>query len=326
MLKVAIVSGGYSSEYEVSILSGETVYNNLDRSKYDPYQVILNPDTWVLKRENGDEIALNKEDFTVDLNGETLTFDYVFIAIHGDPGENGVLQAYLDKLNIPYSTSGASTSTLTFDKGACKDYLQHTEVRLAASIMIRKGEHIDHDSILNSVGLPCFVKPNNGGSSCGISKVKEAGEFQAAIDLGFEEDDEVMVEQFIDGREITCGVYQTNGWPKSLGITEIVTENEFFDYEAKYTAGKADEITPADIESELAHECERLSVFMYDHLNCRGLTRFDFIVRDNELFYLEVNTVPGLAPASLIPKQAAYSGISLRELFSNIIEETYSVQ
>ena len=323
MLKVAIVSGGYSSEYDVSIQSGLTVYNNLDKSRYDAYSVIMNPDNWVLKRENGDEIALNKEDFSVVIDDKKLQFDYVFIAIHGDPGENGVLQEYLDKLNIPYSTCGVSTSQLTFDKDACKAYLKDTEVILAKSILVKKGDDVDAEEILNIVGIPCFVKPNNGGSSCGISKVKEAAEFQAALELGFTEDDEVMVEQFIDGREITCGVYKSHGKPCALAITEIITENEFFDYEAKYTAGKSDEITPADIPTSLAAECERLSIFMYEHLNCRGLCRFDFIVQNDELYYLEVNTVPGLSPASIIPKQAESSGIELRDLLSMVVEETY---
>ncbi|MBL4657697.1 MAG: ATP-grasp domain-containing protein, partial [Flavobacteriales bacterium] len=268
MLKVAIVSGGYSSEYEISIQSGETVYANLDKSHYDTYQVIIDPDKWFLKRENGDEIVLNKEDFTADLDGETLHFDYVFIAIHGDPGENGLLQDYLDNLNIPYSASGASTSKLAFDKGACKAYFEDTEVKLAASVLIHKGDDIDNAAVLDKVGLPCFVKPNNGGSSCGISKVKEEGELSAALDLAFEEDEAVLIEQFIDGREITCGVFQENGQPRSLGVTEIITENEFFDYEAKYTEGKADEITPADVSVEITNECERLSIYMYRHLNC----------------------------------------------------------
>ena len=322
MLKVAIVSGGYSSEYDISIQSGETVYNNLDKAKYDTYQIIVNPDNWLLKRDNGDEIALNKQDFTVLINDELLAFDYVFIAIHGDPGETGVFQEYLDGLNIPYSTCSASISKLTFDKEACKDHLKDTEVRLATSVLIAKGDEVNQEAVLQKVGLPCFVKPNNGGSSCGISKVKEAGDLQEALDLGFTEDDEVMVEQFIDGREITCGVYQSGGVVKSLGVTEIITENEFFDYEAKYTAGKTEEITPADVPPEVSAECERLSLFMYEHLNCRGLCRFDFIVEDGELYYLEVNTVPGLSPVSIVPKQAEYTGISLGELFSKVIEET----
>jgi len=285
----------------------------------------------VLKRDDGAEIALNKDDFTaclsgrqVDVEGETLRFDYVFIAIHGDPGENGVLQEYFDKLNIPYSTSGTLTSKLTFDKNACKEYLRDTEVKFAASVIINKASVIDQNTILNTVGLPCFVKPNAGGSSCGISKVKVAEELETAIELGFSEDNEVLIEEFIAGREITCGVVQSDGKLISLGVTELITENEFFDYEAKYTPGKADEITPADISADLASECERQSIFMYNHLNCKGLARFDYIVRDNDLYCLEVNTVPGLSSASIIPKQAAYSGIALGELFAMIINETHS--
>lgn len=322
MLKVAIVSGGYSSEYEISIQSGATVYANLDKTKYETYQIIINRDKWFLKRDNGGEIALNQRDFTVEIAGDIISFDYVFIAIHGDPGENGVFQEYLDNLGIPYSTSGAATSKLTFDKGGCKDYFKNTEVKLAASVLLSKGDSIDENDILGAIGLPCFVKPNNGGSSCGISKVKEGAAFKEALDLAFEEDGEVLVEAFIDGREITCGVYQDNGETKTLGVTEIVTENEFFDYEAKYTAGKAEEITPADISDEITKECERLSLFMYEHLNCKGLARFDFIVEGNDLYYLEVNTVPGLSPASILPKQAEYSGISLGDLFARVIEDT----
>jgi len=319
---IAVVCGGSSSEYEISILSGKTVYNNLDKTKYNPYFIEFRGSNWVLKLNKSEEIAINKDDFSCEINGDRITFDCVFIAIHGNPGEDGKLQGYLEMLKIPYTGSGILTSSLCFDKAACKTFLSSTEVLLAPSITISNTSKIEEKDILDKVGLPCFVKPNSGGSSYGISKVKEKGELKPAIALAYLGDSAVMIEAFINGRELTCGVFINNNNIETLGVTEIITKNEFFDYEAKYTEGMADEITPADIPPAIEDECKKLSTMMYKALGCKGIARFDFILSGDKLFYLEVNTIPGLSSASLIPKQANFAGISLKELFSITIQES----
>ncbi|HIN39468.1 MAG TPA: D-alanine--D-alanine ligase [Flavobacteriales bacterium] len=318
---IAIVCGGNSSEYEISVRSGKTVYDNLDTFKYNGFFIEIKGGNWVLKWTNNDEISINKNDFSCEIDGARITFDCVFIAIHGDPGEDGKLQGYFEMLNIPYTGSGILASSLSFDKAACKVFLSSTEVLLAPSITISNTAKIEEKEILDKVGLPCFVKPNKGGSSCGISKVKEKEELIPAIDLAFKEDATVMVEAFIDGRELTCGVFINNNNIETLGVTEIIPKNEFFDYEAKYTEGMAEEITPADIPAAIESECKELSIMMYKTLGCNGIARFDFILSEGKLVYLEVNTVPGLSSASLIPKQADYAGYSLQELFTSTIQE-----
>ena len=318
---IAIVCGGNSSEYEISVRSGKTVYDNLDSSKYNGFFIEIKGGDWILKWTNNEEISINKNDFSCEIDGARITFDCVFIAIHGDPGEDGKLQGYFEMLNIPYTGSGILPSSLSFDKAACKIFLKGTEVLLAPSIILNKTDKVDKTDILSKVGLPCFVKPNSGGSSCGISKVKEKEELTPAIKLAFKEDAKVMVEAFIDGRELTCGVITKNGKFETLGVTEIIPKNEFFDYEAKYTEGMAEEITPADISAAIESECRELSIMMYSILGCNGIARFDFILSEGKLFYLEVNTIPGLSSASLIPKQANYAGYSLQELFTSTIQE-----
>ena len=318
---IAIVCGGNSSEYEISVRSGKTVYDNLDSSKYNGFFIEIKGGDWILKWTNNEEISINKNDFSCEIDGARITFDCVFIAIHGDPGEDGKLQGYFEMLNIPYTGSGILPSSLSFDKAACKIFLKGTEVLLAPSIILNKTDKVDKTDILSKVGLPCFVKPNSGGSSCGISKVKGKEELIPAINLAFKEDTKVMVEAFIDGRELTCGVITKNGKFETLGVTEIIPKNEFFDYEAKYTEGMAEEITPADISAAIESECRELSIMMYSILGCNGIARFDFILSEGKLFYLEVNTIPGLSSASLIPKQANYAGYSLQELFTSTIQE-----
>ncbi len=318
---IAIVCGGNSSEYEISVLSGKTVYDNLDTSKYNGFFIEFKGKDWVLKWTNNKEISINKNDFSCEIDGARITFDCVFIAIHGDPGEDGKLQGYFEMLNIPYTGSGILASSLSFDKAACKVFLSGTKVLLAPSIILNKTDEVDETDILGKVGLPCFVKPNSGGSSCGISKVKEKGELIPAISLAFKEDTKVMVEAFIDGRELTCGVFINNNNIETLGVTEIIPKNEFFDYESKYTEGMAEEITPADIPTAIESECREVSIMMYKVLGCNGIARFDFILSEGKLIYLEVNTVPGLSSASLIPKQAEFAGYSLQELFTSTIQE-----
>lgn len=323
---IAVITGGYSSEYEISILSAETVFKHLDLSKYEPYIIIITDSTWVLKRDNQEDIAVNKNDFTCSISGNIIHFDCAFIIVHGTPGEDGKLQGYLDMLKIPYTTSGLLTSSLTFDKHACKTYLHSLGTRMAESRMLKMGERYSEKEILSKTGIPCFVKPNSAGSSHGISKVNDIRELKNAIEIAFKEDDTILIEEFIDGREITCGVIKEKGNLKALAITEITTENDFFDYEAKYTEGMANETTPADISEQLESECKDLSINLYKQLNCSGIVRFDYIVSNGELFFLEVNTIPGLTDKSLIPQQANHAGISLKDLFSICIEEALTNQ
>ena len=302
--------------------SAEAVLKNIDRDQFNPFLIIVKDENWYLKREGQENVPVDKENFTCEVDGEQIGFECAFIVIHGTPGEDGKLQEYFDKVGMPYTASGASTSSMTFNKNACKEFLKTHEVLMADSVAVNKGDNVDNSEVLARIGLPCFVKPNSGGSSFGISKVKEENELMAALDLAFEEDDLVLVEAFVDGRELTCGVFQRGNELIALGVTEIETENEFFDYEAKYTAGMADEITPADVPAAIENDCIELSKKLYELLNCKGLSRFDYILSDEQLYYLEVNTIPGLTEESLIPKQAIYAGISLKELFSITISES----
>ena len=318
---IAIVTGGFSSEIVISLKSANAVLKNIDRDIFNPFLIIVKDEHWFLEREGQENIAVNQEDFTCEVDGGKISFECAFIAIHGTPGEDGKLQDYFDKLKIPYTVSGVHTSSLTFDKTECKDFLRTHDVLMAESVSVIKGDSVDNAEIIKRIGLPCFVKPNSGGSSFGISKVKEESELQAAIDFAFEEDNEILIESFVDGRELTCGVLQKGGELIALGVTEIITENEFFDYEAKYTPGKADEITPADVSETVENNCIELSKKLYKLLNCKGISRFDYILSNDQLYCLEVNTVPGLTEESLIPKQAVYAGLSLKELFSITINE-----
>ncbi|MBN4051255.1 D-alanine--D-alanine ligase [bacterium AH-315-M05] len=318
---IAIVTGGNSSEYDISLQSAETIINNIDKSVYDPFKIVINGDQWVLKRNNEEDIVIDKNDFSCIIENNKLSFDCAFIAIHGTPGEDGKLQGYFDMLNIPYTTPGVLTTSLTFNKNVCNNFLKQYGVVIASSILIKSGDHIDSKKILAKTNLPCFVKPNNGGSSCGISKVSSADNLEDAINKAFKEDDEILVEEFIDGIELTCGIVKNKNELLVLPLTEIISKTEFFDYEAKYTAGMAEEITPARVSKEIEKECKELSAFLYNLLNCRGMVRFDYILSNGKLYFLELNTVPGLTENSLVPKQAAAMGIPLKELFGMVIED-----
>ena len=321
---IAIITGGNSSEAEISLLSAETVINNIDDSGYHAYKVVIKGNDWTLIRDGDNDIPIDKNDFSCIINDQKVQFDCAFIVIHGTPGEDGKLQGYLDMLGVPYTTSGQLTTALTFDKHACKIYLADHGVRMPASILLKNGEDYSQKDIINKVGIPCFVKPNSGGSSFGISKVQQVHELDTALELAFEEGNEVLIEKFIDGRELTCGVVRQKGNLKALAVTEIISKKEFFDYEAKYVKGMADEITPADISEQIESECKDISNNLYDFLDCKGIVRFDYILSNGQLFFLEVNTVPGLTDNSLVPKQAEYAGITLKDLFSMTLEEALS--
>jgi D-alanine-D-alanine ligase len=315
---IAIIAGGDSGEYEISIKSAGVVKKNLDSPKLECFLIVIKGKDWFYQDIDGEIFTVNKEDFTVNLPGRVLSFDVVFVAIHGTPGEDGRIQGYFDLLGIPYTSCDQSTSALTFDKFFCNHFVSSFGVKISGSIILNKNEKITEDDILNQVSLPLFVKPNCGGSSVGTSKVKTRKELLPAIELAFHEDSRVLLEEYIPGRELSCGVIKYKGQVRSLPITEILTKKEFFDYEAKYE-GMSDEITPADLTEETAREVSETSLKLYKLLNCKGMVRFDYILNDKELFFLEVNTVPGLSELSIVPQQAIKAGISLQELFSEAV-------
>ena len=252
-----------------------------------------------------------------------IRFDAAFIAIHGTPGENGLLQGYFDMLRIPYSSCGAFCSALTFNKHACKQYLKENNIVMADAILLRKDEKPDIEGIIERIKLPCFVKPNDSGSSFGVTKVKKREELLPAIEEAKKESSEVLIEAFMKGRELACGVVRTKNKKIILPLTEIISKNEFFDYEAKYTPGKSDEITPAEIDSETGEEIQRLGSLIYDLLACKGIVRVDFILVGKTPYFLEINTVPGMTEESLIPKQVLAAGISFEDFYSMVIENIF---
>jgi D-alanine-D-alanine ligase len=321
MLNVAVVCGGDSGEFDVSVKSGGQVFLHLDRKKFMPYLIEISRRGWIC-RTGEQEIPVEKNDFSVTLEGGKICFDVVFNAIHGTPGEDGKLQGYFDMLGIPYTSSGVTTSALTFNKSFCKKVVAHAGIWTAASVHIFRHNPDPADAVLGKIEFPCFVKPNNGGSSVGMSKVNLPGDLPAALDRAFREDDEVLVEEFIRGRELTCGVVRKEGTLVAFPVTEIISRKEFFDYEAKYQEGLAEEIVPADVPAEVSDECRRLSTGLYETLNCRGVVRFDYIYSDSRFWFLEVNTVPGLSGQSIVPKMARAHGWSVSELFETMIDET----
>ena len=317
---IAIIMGGYSSEYEISLKSGNVVYNHLDTGKYNAYRIHVFKEKWVYVDATNNEYPIDKNDFSVTLNGKKITFDCVFNAIHGTPGEDGYIQAYFHLLKIPQTSCGMYQAALTFNKRDLLSVLKPYGIKTATSYYLDKGDAINEKEIINKVGLPCFVKANRAGSSFGVSKVHEASQLQAAIENSFKEDDEIIIESFLDGTEVSIGVITYKGEVKVLPPTEIVSENDFFDYEAKYL-GKSQEVTPARIPQEWTDKVSEVVKRIYILLKMKGFTRSEFIFVDGEPHLLEMNTVPGLTDASLLPQQANYVGISLPELFENAIEE-----
>lgn len=315
---IAIVMGGYSPEAHISIKSGGVVYKHLSKEKYNAYKVIVTKDEMYFDWE-GEKIAINKADFSAEINGKNVNFDAVFMAIHGTPGEDGILQAYFDLLNIPYTTSGHFEAALTFNKGECNAMLKQFGVVSAKAFYITKGSNYDIDKLIDEVGLPCFIKPNRSGSSYGISKVKTKADIDTALEKAFIEDDRIIIEEFIEGTEVGCGVINFGGEIKALPLTEIVTNNDFFDYEAKYK-GSSQEITPARISDELTNEVQSITSYVFETLHLDGFARMDFIIKNNQPYLIEVNTVPGLSEESIIPQQAVKAGISLSKFFNDAVE------
>ena len=316
---IAIIMGGYSSEYEISIQSGNVVYQNLDTERYDLYRILILKDKWVYVDENEVEHPVNVGDFTTTVNGYKIKFDCIFNAIHGHPGEDGTILAYFDLLDLKYTSAPFYQMAVTFNKRDTLSFLKPFGIDVAQSHYLNKGDVIDPDTIIKEVGLPCFVKPNHGGSSFGVSKVKTVAELMPAIEIAMKEDDEILIEQFLDGIEISVGVIEYQNKIKVLPITEIVSENEFFDYDAKYL-GKSQEITPARISEEQKRNVNITAEKIYRVLNLSGLSRADFIIVGDKPFFIELNMVPGITSESILPKQARAAGISLKELFGNAVE------
>ena len=314
MKRVAVIEGGYSSEKEVSVKSAQTVFDNLDRTKFEPIKVLIDENEWTAYDDLG-RYPINKNDFSFTKNGSKCNFDYAFIVIHGTPGEDGKLQGYLDMIGIPYNTSSAAITSLTFQKFHCNQFLKNFGINVAEAVLIKGGDQPNLDEIVDKVALPCFVKPTDGGSSFGVTKVKSKEELFPAINAAFEHGTEVVVEEFIEGKELTNGVYRDNEGIKALPITEIISENEFFDYEAKYN-GQSNEVTPANISNELTTKIKELTRHIYDTLGMKGIARVDYIIdNNNNPFVIEINSVPGMSKESIVPQMVEFEGIDLGEFF-----------
>lgn len=315
---IAIVMGGYSSEVDISIKSGTVVYNHLDKQKYNRFKVLILEEDWCVER-NGEKFPIDKNDFSVTIKEEKIVFDCVFNAIHGNPGENGVILAYFDLIGIKHTSAPFYQMALTFNKRDCLSVVKEYDIPTAVSYYVNKGDDIDTGKIIDKVGLPCFVKPNNAGSSFGISKVYKEIDLLLAIKKAYKEDSEILIESFLDGTEVSVGVISFKGKTKVLPITEIVSENDFFDYAAKYE-GRSQEITPARISEPIKVKVEAIARKVYEILNMSGFTRSEYILVNGVPHFLEMNTVPGLTEESILPQQAQEAGISLTELFDNAIE------
>ncbi|MCC7378508.1 MAG: D-alanine--D-alanine ligase [Chitinophagaceae bacterium] len=322
--KIALITGGYSGESVISYLSASTIEKNLDPEKWDYYKIDINPAGWNYLAPGGNKFPVDKNDFSITVDGKKINFDAVLVSLHGTPGEDGKLQGYFDTLGLPYSSCDTVTSALTFNKRYTVAVAAFAGINVAKSVHLFKDNPLTPAQVLQALKLPVFVKPNNGGSSIGMSKVKNAEDLQAALDKAFKEDDQVLVEEFIKGRELTIGVFKHKGKVITLPITEIIAKNEFFDYEAKYE-GASDEITPAQVDEIVAEKIRDVASKAYSIFNCKGIVRIDFIYdTDTDTPYmLEINTVPGQSAASLVPQQVQAMGWSLQQFYTALIEECF---
>jgi D-alanine-D-alanine ligase len=317
---IAIVAGGDSSEIVVSLKSAQGIYSFIDKEKYVPYIAIIKKGEWYVDLPGGKHTPIDKNDFSFEENGSVTYFDFVYITIHGTPGENGILQGYFELIGMPYSACNLPVSALTFNKFICNNYLRNFNIHVPDSIRLFKGEHFVEDELVNYLELPVFVKPTDGGSSIGTTKVKEKEDLPLAIEKAFAEGNEVIIERFISGKEVTCGCYKTKIKEVVFPLTEVVTKNEFFDFDAKYN-GQSDEITPARISDELTKEIQQLTSKIYDITGARGIIRADYIIpEDNIPVLLEINTVPGMTAASFIPQQVQAAGMDMKDVITDIIE------
>ncbi|MEO8721748.1 MAG: D-alanine--D-alanine ligase [Ginsengibacter sp.] len=324
--KIAFVTGGYSGEAEISYQSAKTIEKNIDPEKFETYKIDITPQGWFYQDKN-QKIEIDKNDFSILSNGDKICFDAVLIGIHGTPGEDGKLQGYFDLLNLPYTSCDCATSALTFNKRYTVAVASFSGIKVAKSVLLFKNSYQNSDELIKNLKFPVFIKPNNGGSSIGMSKVNSASEgLGLAIEKAFKEDRQILVEEFIQGRELTIGVFQSKGKIIALPITEVISKKDFFDYEAKYL-GASEEITPAKIEEDIAQQIKKEAIKIYQIFNCRGIVRIDFIYNEKEKqpYMLEINTVPGQTDASLVPQQVRAMSWSLMEFYTALLEECLGV-
>jgi D-alanine-D-alanine ligase len=326
---IAIVCGGDSSEHDVSLRSAQGIYSFFDKERYNIYIVDIKGTDWHVNLSDGSSAKIDKNDFSFKLNGKTIWFDYAYITIHGTPGENGIMQGYFELMQIPYSTSGVLVEALTFDKFVLNNHLRGYGINVAPSILLRRGEEdqLDEEKLEREIGMPCFVKPAADGSSFGVSKVKNVDQLAPALRLAFMESDQVMIESYMDGTEVTVGCYKTKEKSVVFPVTEVVTSNEFFDYDAKYN-GQVQEITPARISPELTKALQDQTSRIYDILHCNGIIRIDYIVTKDEegkdkIMMLEINTTPGMTATSFIPQQVRAAGLDIKDVLTDIVENQF---
>ncbi len=321
---IAIIAGGDSSELPVSLRSAQGLYSFMDKERYQLYIVEMEGRRWEVHLPNGSVAPIDKNDFSFIEDGKKKTFDFAYITIHGTPGENGLLQGYLEMIGIPFSSCNVLVSAITFNKFSCNQYLKRFGVKVAESILLRKNQHISDEDVIERIGLPCFIKPNAGGSSFGVTKVKTKDQIQPAILKAANESDEVMIEAFMKGTEVTCGCYKTKKNSVVFPVTEVVTSNEFFDYDAKYN-GQVEEITPARISESLTQRIQQLTSTIYDILGCYGIIRIDYIITEDEVIQLlEINTTPGMTATSFIPQQVRAANLDIKDVLTDIIEDKFN--
>ena len=324
---IALLTGGTTGEWVVSVKSAATITQHIDTTKYEVYKIMLNENGWFYEPADSIKIEIDRNDFSLNLNGRKIKFDAVFIAIHGSPGEDGKLQGYFDMINMPYTTCNALTSAITMNKGYTKAIVNGIkDLNIAKSLQLFNNEESNLTEIASQLTLPYFVKPNNGGSSIGMSKVKHNDDLKEALDKAFKEDNQVLVEEFVAGREFSVGVFKTKGNIMVLPATEVIPTNEFFDFEAKYTPGAAEEITPGRMSEEEKTRVESVVTAVYQKLNCKGIVRIDYFLQHetSNIYFIEINTIPGQTATSFIPQQVAAMGVELKDFYTQIIEEAFN--
>lgn len=319
---IAVIAGGDSAEFGISLQTANHIFATLDKDKYSPYLVVFKGTDWNVKIDETN-YPIDRNDFSFTKDSKRIKFDFAYIAIHGTPGENGILQGYLQLMRIPHSTCEVLSSALSFNKHACNSYLKSLGFNFAKSILLKKNQMYSSSEIEEKLGMPCFVKPNADGSSFGISKVKKSEDLKEAIEKAFGEGNEVIIEEFIDGLEFTCGLVKTKTENLIFPVTEVLPKKEFFDYEAKYDPNMAEEITPARISEDLTSRIQKISSEVYDALKCKGIVRIDYMIRNDEIFILEANTIPGMTANSFIPKQVAAMNRKLSDILTLVIENEF---
>jgi len=322
--KIAIVCGGDSSEMEISLKSAQGLFSYIDKSNYSAWIVVIQKGNWYVRLNDEETTPIDKNDFSFKQKGEKISFDFAWITIHGTPGEDGLLQGYFDLIGLPFSCCDVLAAAITFSKFTCNQFLEGFGVMVGESVLLRKGQSMSNKDVVDIVGLPCFIKCNVGGSSFGVTKVKKTSAIQDAITKAFAEGPEVIIESFLSGTEVTCGCFKTKKGVHLLPVTEVVSQNEFFDYDAKYK-GQVEEITPARIPDETRDRIQSITSLIYDILGCKGIIRADYIITREGIKLLEVNTTPGMTTTSFIPQQVASAGMKMSEVMSEIIEDCFSV-